>query len=513
MIPFARPGWLFLERKRWLLLFLLLCFGLGVIYYDGKDVARITVQTSTISSSDTRMRAGTTGDPNNVTGGDTSYYFRHPEKSLLDIFQNEFPQCQMLTTATTRGKSNQPGNHSSNTIADRWISWLNDTTTDLISSDRARYVPTTKPSKYDHISCFLMKARYNCAMPSPPPLFHRGLYYHSSNNVDEAIHMHQASEYQLIWRHPRLGWDRACNVQELVEAVGGPAGMYPYLSSTPNTDTRRPFQVLLQGNSYLRQVWEAMVCGFRHQMTNLTLLRHGPMTSLAYIKSRSGKLLTRQELGEFWTNQHETAPQDGCHGPSGKSPMADYYWNTANPVHRSKFNSTIMSDDHFSTTSFGNVTVPPSVQKCTDDMAMVEFGHSIQFFFLFHPSRYNEEALLEAYQRLGIHKEANHAPTTTRSVHETSMPQFAVETLVWTGESEAVTRHLTVRGTTLSLERLLPFLKAVQERSIDYFFGANNPWITNPPDNHPCMPGLPDDEASILLYLLLLDRLDEERRQ
>lgn len=36
-------------------------------------------------------------------------------------------------------------------------------------------------------------------------------------------------------------------------------------------------------------------------------------------------------------------------------------------------------------------------------------------------------------------------------------------------------------------------LNKVQERYIGQYFGANNHWITNPPDIHPCMPGIPDD--------------------
>ena len=127
---------------------------------------------------------------------------------------------------------------------------------------------------------------------------------------------------------------------------------------------------------------------------------------------------------------------------------------------------------------------------------------------------------MESYHRLGIHSTMD--PPSTSS----SSPLFIVDALVWTGDSEAVMRgNLTVRGsgrdptgatgtpTILSLARLLPFLKATQQSSLDgYFFGASNPWITHPPDNHPCMPGIPDDEANILLYLLLLDQFYKEKQ-
>ena len=44
----------------------------------------------------------------------------------------------------------------------------------------------------------------------------------------------------------------------------------------------------------------------------------------------------------------------------------------------------------------------------------------------------------------------------------------------------------------------------MQMRDIGRWFGADNPWITEAPDHmHGCMPGPPDDEANLLLFLLL----------
>ena len=36
---------------------------------------------------------------------------------------------------------------------------------------------------------------------------------------------------------------------------------------------------------------------------------------------------------------------------------------------------------------------------------------------------------------------------------------------------------------------------------LDGSFDADNRWITNPPDNHPCMTSVPDDEVHLLLFL------------
>ena len=43
----------------------------------------------------------------------------------------------------------------------------------------------------------------------------------------------------------------------------------------------------------------------------------------------------------------------------------------------------------------------------------------------------------------------------------------------------------------------------IQRRDIGYYFGADNPWIKNVPDIHPCMPGIPDDQINWMLYILL----------
>lgn len=71
-------------------------------------------------------------------------------------------------------------------------------------------------------------------------------------------------------------------------------------------------------------------------------------------------------------------------------------------------------------------------------------------------------------------------------------------------------RNLTA-DTVSSLNNLLPLLKRAEKRIIGQYFGADNPWIVHPPGNHPCMPGIPDDEANILLYLLLLNRFHRKK--
>jgi hypothetical protein len=126
-------------------------------------------------------------------------------------------------------------------------------------------------------------------------------------------------------------------------------------------------------------------------------------------------------------------------------------------------------------------------------MAMVEFGHSLRVFFLFHPSRFQLDALVDAYSKLDV-------------------PE-PLDVMAWMERPEHILRNRTTTRATWSLDdddgALLSSLRRVQEASLGYFFGADNPGITHPPYNHPCLPGMPDYEANILIYLLLLE--DYER--
>jgi hypothetical protein len=95
---------------------------------------------------------------------------------------------------------------------------------------------------------------------------------------------------------------------------------------------------------------------------------------------------------------------------------------------------------------------------------------------------YSNEALHQIYDQLGIR-------------------DHSVDVLVFDNLDES--------NTGLAYERKVDYssltltLSAFQRRDLGTYFGANNPWITHPPDGHPCMPGIPDDEVNVLLFLLL----------
>ena len=92
--------------------------------------------------------------------------------------------------------------------------------------------------------------------------------------------------------------------------MGGQQGLAGLLGRANHT---RPFQVLLQGNSFLRQMFEALVFGFQSQITdlNLNIGVGGPSVSISSIGAHKGRLGI-DELGDMINLPR--AIKGGCHG-------------------------------------------------------------------------------------------------------------------------------------------------------------------------------------------------------
>jgi hypothetical protein len=132
-----------------------------------------------------------------------------------------------------------------------------------------------------------------------------------------------------------------------------------------------------------------------------------------------------------------------------------------------------------------NVTVPSNIQGCNDNLAMVEFGHSFRFNYIFRADMY--ENMTDAYTFV-------------------DMDVDSLDVFLWNDGAKIIkerskqTKHTVW---TENLSSLLGKLKIIQKKDSGVYFGADNPWITRPPDIHPCMPGIPDDEVDLLLFMLM----------
>ena len=310
-----------------------------------------------------------------------------------------------------------------------------------------RYVPANKsmdgrppPPRYDHLSCFVMKARYNCATA--------------------AATADRATDWKLVLKNSAKN-GKECDPQALVGYFGGPVALAEDWLSQVSQETFKPFVVVFHGNSFLRQLWEALTCIWRHQITDLLLQQGGPDISIVGLKDRGP--IDTHEIGSIIRNP---SGEMGCHGATD---LRSYYES--------------------------DITVPSTIPECNDNIAMVEFGSRIQFYYVFCPWVYANIA--SVYDKLGLRADD-------------------IDVLVFNdGEDkkypQSLRRQLKAGIFNESIIWVLDQFKRIQIRDTGRWFGATNPWITNPPDIHPCMPGVPDDEADLLLFLLLQRKYHESR--
>jgi hypothetical protein len=114
---------------------------------------------------------------------------------------------------------------------------------------------------------------------------------------------------------------------------------------------------------------------------------------------------------------------------------------------------------------------------------MIEFGHSIRFYYIFRATYWGQD-VQEIYKRLGL-----------------NVTHMELDLLVWNDDAKNELKKIVKSDKKIELN--VEHFRDVQKRDIGVYFGADNPWISNPPDNHPCMPGIPDDEANAILFQLL----------
>lgn len=81
-----------------------------------------------------------------------------------------------------------------------------------------------------------------------------------------------------------------------------------------------------------------------------------------------------------------------------------------------------------------------------------------------------------------------------------------IDTLFWNDGMQKQLKnkvHVPKSVQWINLSLLLPTLQKIQERDAGLFFLENNALTLTA--THPCMPGLPEDETAILLFLLMFD--------
>jgi hypothetical protein len=130
---------------------------------------------------------------------------------------------------------------------------------------------------------------------------------------------------------------------------------------------------------------------------------------------------------------------------------------------------------------------PPEefVPWCSDDIAMVEFNHHVWVHYLFRPALFTPDALDHIYRELFELTNTSVRIFWNMALHK---------------RSDVTPPHIVMESTYIGHWK--DQLKKLQSRDLGRYYGADNPWIHHPPDGHACLPGLPDDEVNLLLYVL-----------
>ena len=118
---------------------------------------------------------------------------------------------------------------------------------------------------YDHQCPYFLMDRYNCAR----------------NNTDILEYGDNPTDWKLTLIPPHVNASE-CNLWDFVHDLGGPVGVAnaqesdgddganktKLISIPKNQRKKKPFVVLMMGNSYLRQAFEALSCGWSPDITD-----------------------------------------------------------------------------------------------------------------------------------------------------------------------------------------------------------------------------------------------------
>jgi len=448
---------------------------------DDDDIIDNTIDTTTTTTTTTTI-------DNNTTSDKITPEKSHADNALINPFEEQ-PGCSLLTQLS-----------KDSTIPQTNLSMIG------ILETYGKYVPVNHSSsfgkpRYDHRTCFLMKPRYNCAR--------------NFQNTTHANDMAVASDFALILEAPpptqstnpiknnnhRKYSSSSCNLQKFAEDAGGPAGVARRMlqnfqkDATPqdsaekasvDNSTNDLIEVLLVGTSRFRQIFEALVCGFSEQMNDLKVQVGGPRYSKRH------KFMDADEIGSLVDLKFVRG--GGCYKPEAQ----------ANYSHFFRDDGTI---------------VPINNEGCNHDIGSVEFSddtiHSnsrIRFYYVFRPWAWTN--FTPALEALDIDKNHKMDFVLWENSEPSNFPSW--QYAAWSDLGSLYKHIFDIRSTsaTANIENhdAHTLYTKMQMRDIGRYFGADNPWITNAPDeHHGCMPGMPDDQVNFLLwYMLSLSTMEQE---
>lgn len=327
----------------------------------------------------------------------------------------------------------------------------------------------TRSERYNYL-CPFIKNRYNCAT--------RKKLEYGKNAADWKLTLLNEECMNDGGEHC---FER-CNLWNLIHDMKGPSGIghemlknFNHGSNIKNSKEddsinsqkplRKKINVAIFGNSYMRQIFESFVCSWTHDMTYHVLEKGGTYDiSLDRTRIRNNALITMSELGNM-------------------KPLPINIWN-----------GTLCEISKVSQFYEEGLPTPYKCDGYQDNIAVAEFGGVLRIHYIFRPY---------------THENLNQLIETKWEVDPKD-----INVLIFNDGQEK-----TIRKNKQLLEAFeasgawqrrilwpdMKFFEKLQRRDISQWFGANNPFINKPPDGHPCMPGVPDDEVNLIMYLMLFN--------
>ncbi|KAL7517977.1 hypothetical protein ACHAWX_002846 [Stephanocyclus meneghinianus] len=275
-----------------------------------------------------------------------------------------------------------------------------------------------------------------------------------------------------------------CDITSVVDRMGGPAAL------------PRDRSIGLMGNSYLRQLFESLGCKYKEQLSKLLLHQNGPKQDRDSMILRKNRPYKLEEYGSVFSLDTRDKNKV-CFAGLEREELQLFY----------------------------SVQLPEEmdlVQNCTDNIALAEYNKQIGL------SRGGAADAVAYTGRSAANVATKRSHANALSVFYNFRPHYlnhpnniyeillgedvmqTLDTIFWNDEMKWKLKNIVhVPDTTrwVDLSMLVVVLQKIQRRDAGAFFRENNPWITANPSGvyHPCMPGIPDDEGAILLFLLIFD--------
>jgi len=336
--------------------------------------------------------------------------------------------------------------------------------------------PRQKPKPaYDHLSCRVMKNRYNCAVPagsnSSTPDDSPTDYMLTLGPVvvdDDNNNINSSSTSAATSKN-----DVVVSLNSFMDEINGVTGLAEVLATrrrrhkTTNLeddddDDGSIVTVAFFGNSFLRQIWESITCTFRDQITKLRLNEGGAM-----VPGHRSKFDAEKDIGAplFFRSM----PEQYCFPGDDMTQFASYYKK--------------------------GVEIPQNVKfHCTDNLAMVELDEKIRFYYFFRPSVY--EPRERGYESLGLVLEDIDVAVFNDKEHKMAGPDrmkqlHGARKIAWWGDKQTHYEPHCIRDT--------------QIRDLGKYYSPDPLTPDDPDDPHGCMPGPVDDQMHLLFYLLYYD--------